>query len=85
MHLYVRLRRAARNLGMGKESCLRREEELKALVREGWPIEAVTRWHWCVAGFLHIWPAAGRWRNDAAGTAGRINGATVRELVAANT
>ena len=58
----------------------RREAELRQLARDGWPVQAETRWHW-TAGDLDLWPAAGRWSNKRTGAQGRMYSTSMRELL----
>jgi hypothetical protein len=58
----------------------RRMRELKALAAEGVRVRFECPWKARV-GTLHIWPYAGRWLNEVTGEGGRINHATMRELI----
>ncbi len=58
----------------------RRKDELRQLAREGVEVIEISRWHYRVAGCLHIWPAAGRWLQDQTKQQGTLRGRSIREL-----
>ena len=61
----------------------RRIAELRQLADEGVEVIEISRWHYRVAGCLHIWPAAGRWLQDQTKARGKLRGRTMRDLLRA--
>lgn len=55
------------------------ERRLRELERLPFRVVAVTRWHYR-AGNLHIWPASGRWCNEATGERGLLRTTSISSL-----
>jgi hypothetical protein len=71
----------ARNREVRQRAAARRDLELQELEREGVAVRRCSPDHIKV-GPLNLWPSTGRWWNEQTQKRGRINGRTIRQVIA---